>query len=203
MSWGQIVRCFLGGGTELGCEIVVSDPSPPPRTQLIVTSPNQSVLPRSSNESIRAGREPIVSLPLPPKHILCWREAPTHHRPIFMLPRRLFYQPHGKINGLDRFVGKGRHQRWCWMALVAIVRWFGGHRTWFRWSIDGWWMFLLWFVREKVRYLVRTLTKKWRSAQLTFFNRSLSDLDASFVNKYKYLICRAWSALSKTVLTLI
>jgi hypothetical protein len=89
------------------------------------------------------------------------------------------------------------------MALVAIGHGFGGHRTWFRWSIDGWWMFLLWVVREKVRYLVRTLTKKWRSAQLTFFNRSLSDLDASFVNKYKYLICRAWSALSKTVLTLI
>jgi hypothetical protein len=53
-----------------------------------------------------------------------------------MLPRRLFYQPHGKINGLDRFVGKGRHQRWCWMALVAIARLFGDHRTWFRWSID-------------------------------------------------------------------
>jgi hypothetical protein len=45
--------------------------------------------------------------------------------------------------------------------------------------------------------------KKWRSAQLTFFNRSLSDLDVSFVNKYQYSICRAWYALSKTVLTLI
>jgi hypothetical protein len=41
------------------------------------------------------------------------------------------------------------------------------------------------------------------SAQLTFFNRSLSDLDQSFINEYQYLICRAWSALSKTVLTLI
>jgi hypothetical protein len=67
----------------------------------------------------------------------------------------------------------------------------------------SWWMFLLWVVREKVRYLVRTLTKKWRSAQLTFFNRSLSDLDVSFVIKNQYLIYRAWSELSKTVLTLI
>jgi hypothetical protein len=32
------------------------------------------------------------------------------------------------------------------VALVAIARWFGGHRTWFRWSIDCWWMFLLWVV---------------------------------------------------------
>jgi hypothetical protein len=88
------------------------------------------------------------------------------------------------------------------MALVAIVRWFGGHRTWFRWSIDGGWMFLLWFVREKVRYFVRTLTKKSGLAQLTFFKSSLGDLEVSFVIKYPYLICRAWSALSKTVLTL-
>jgi hypothetical protein len=30
----------------------------------------------------------------------------------------------------------GISHEWCWMALMAIVRWFGGHRTWFRWSID-------------------------------------------------------------------
>jgi hypothetical protein len=79
---------------------------------------------------------------------------------------------------------------------VAIGHGFGG-----RSMVDG--CFCCVFVREKVPYLVRTLTKKWRLAQLTFFNRSLSDLDVSFVNEYKYLICRAWSALSKTVLTLI
>ena len=46
-------------------------------------------------------------------------------------------------------------------------------------------------VREKVRYLVRTLTKKGVFAQLTFFNCSLSDEEVSFVKKYLYVICRA------------
>jgi hypothetical protein len=44
---------------------------------------------------------------------------------------------------------------------------------------------------------------KIQLAQLTFFNSSLSDADVRFVNEYQYLICRAWSVLSKTVLTLI
>ena len=109
--------------------------SPPPRPVDCYIPPTASTS-RLSIETFREGPGPFVSLASPPEHILCWREAPTHHRPIFMLPRRLFYQPHGKINGLDRFVGKGRHQRWCWMALVAIARLFGDHRTWFRWSID-------------------------------------------------------------------
>jgi hypothetical protein len=44
-----------------------------------------------------------------------------------------------KIDGLEGNRGEGRHRRWCWVAMVAIARWFGGHRTWFRWSIgDGW-----------------------------------------------------------------
>jgi hypothetical protein len=69
-----------------------------------------------------------------------------------------------------------------------------------RW-VDG--CFCCEFVREKVRYLVRSLTKNSVLAQLTFFNSSLRDVDVSLVNDYKYLICRAWSALSKTVLILI
>jgi hypothetical protein len=177
-------------------------PLPPPK-QLIVTSPGRPPPSRLFIKSIRAGLGPIVLLVPPPEHILCWRAAGTCHRPIFVLPWGLFHQPHSKIDGLDGFGGEGRHQRWCWMALVAIARWFGGYRTWFRSGrsmVDGCFCCA---VREKVRYLVRTLTKKWRSAQLTFFNRSLSDLDVSFVNKYQYLICRARSALSKTVLTLI
>jgi hypothetical protein len=36
--------------------------------------------------------------------------------------RRLFHQTHGKIYGLIGDGGEGRHQQWCQMALVAIVR---------------------------------------------------------------------------------
>ena len=61
---------------------------------------------------------------------------------------------------------------------------------------------LMIFVREKVRYFVRTLTKKSIFAQLTFFNSSLSGVDVSFVINYPYVNCRARSALFKTVLTL-
>jgi hypothetical protein len=67
-----------------------------------------------------------------------------------------------------------------------------------RW-VDGWLCCEL--CVKKVRYLY-VLSQK-DPPQLTFFNRSLSDLKVSFVNKYPYLICRAWSVLSKTVLTLI
>jgi hypothetical protein len=74
-----------------------------------------------------------------PRKILCWRSARTHHRPIFVLPRRLFSQPQCKIDSLEGNGREGRHQRWCWMALVAIVRWFGGHRTCFGGrSTDRW-----------------------------------------------------------------
>ena len=193
----------IGSGLKYECCNLLCLPPPSPSTQLIVTSPGQSPPSRLFIKSIRAGLGPIVVLVPPPEHILCWKAARMHHRPIFVLPRRLFHQPHGKIDGLIGDGGKGRHQRWCRMALVAIIRWFGGHRTSFRWSIDELMDFLLWAVREKVRYLVRTLTKNSVFAQLTFFNRSLSDLKVSFVNKYQYLICRAWSELSKTVLTLI
>ena len=50
-------------------------------------------------------------------------------------------QPQRKIDSLEGSGGKRRHQRWCLMALVAIVRWFGGHRTWFRFDriVDRWW----------------------------------------------------------------
>jgi hypothetical protein len=96
------------------------------------------------------------------------------------------------------------------MALGAIVRWFGGHQTWFRWLIHELMAACVVSCAWKSTVLVRTLTKnptkdKPRSnlAQLTFFKRSLSDLKVSFVNKYQCLLCRAWSALSKTVLTLI
>jgi hypothetical protein len=57
---------------------------------------------------------------------------------------------------------------------------------------------MLCVVREKVWYFCTYLTKKFNEdkprsnfAQLTFFNRSLSDLEESFVNEYQYLICRA------------
>jgi hypothetical protein len=49
----------------------------------------------------------------PSHHIVCERAARTHHRPIVVLPWRLFHQPHGKIEGLDGFGGKGRHHPWC------------------------------------------------------------------------------------------
>jgi hypothetical protein len=48
-------------------------------------------------------------------------------------------------------------------------------------------------VREKVRYFCTYLTKKSGFVQLTFFNRSLGDLEVSFLIEYPYLnlICRA------------
>jgi hypothetical protein len=71
--------------------------------------------------------------------------------------------------------------------------------------VDRWWMggFCCELCAKKYGTWYVLSHKKWRSAQLTFFNSSLSDVDVSFVNEYQYLICRAWSALSKTVLTLI
>jgi hypothetical protein len=63
----------------------------------------------------------------------------------------------------QRRQGKGRHQWWCWMALVAIVRWFRGHRTWFRWSIDelmaGCVVSCAW-----KKYGTCTYSHKWRSS---------------------------------------
>jgi hypothetical protein len=140
-------------------------PPPSPSTQLIVVSPSQSPPSQSPIKLIRMCPGRIVSFLPPPEHILCWA-ARTPHRSIFVLLWRLFHHPHSKIDGLKGNRGEGRHRRWCWVAMAAIVRWFGGHRTWFRWSIGDGWVFLLWVVRKKVRYLVRILTKKssWRSS---------------------------------------
>jgi hypothetical protein len=56
---------------ELRGEIVEHLPSPPHPTQLIVTSPDRSMLPRLSTKSIRAGREQFVSfVPSPPSHLV-------------------------------------------------------------------------------------------------------------------------------------
>ena len=146
---------------------------PPSPQQLIVASPGQPPPSRLFIESIRAGLGPIVSLVPPPKHILCWWAARTRHRPIFVLPWRLFRHPDGKIDGLEGNGGKRRHRQWCWVDMGAIVRWFGGHGHGF----GGRSMRLLCVVREKVRYFCTYLTKKSRFAQLTFFNRSLRDVD--------------------------
>jgi hypothetical protein len=106
--------------------------------QLIVTSPRprQSLPSWSPIKSIRMGTGPIVLLVSSPEHILCRRAAQTWNRPIFMLPRRLFVWLQGKIDGLESNGGERRHQWWCWMALVAIARWFVGHLTWFWWWIN-------------------------------------------------------------------
>jgi hypothetical protein len=80
--------------------------------------------------------------------------------------------------------------------LEAIGHGFGGQLT-------DQWVDCCVLCAKKYGTFVRTSQKNSTFAQLTFFNRSLSDVDISFINKYQYFICRAWSALSKTVLTLI
>ena len=131
----------IGSGLKYECCNLLCLPPPSPSTQLIVTSPDRYTAHRSFIEPIRTGRGPIVSSVPPPENILCWEAAPTRHRPIFVLPLRLFRQPQRKIDSLEGNGGERRHQRWCLMALVAIVRWFGGHRTWFRFDriVDRWW----------------------------------------------------------------
>ena len=128
----------IGSGRKYECcELLYLPPPSPPSTQLIVTSPDRYTAHRSFIKSIRTGRGPIVSS-VPPPDRTSLEAAPTHHRLIFVLPLRLFCQPQRKIDRLEGSGGERRHQRWCWMALVAIVRWFGGHRTWFRfdrWSV--------------------------------------------------------------------
>jgi hypothetical protein len=65
-------------------------------------------------------------------------------------------------------------------------------------------MFLLWCCAWKSTVLGTYSHKKVMVHAAHFFNCSLSDLiDVSFVHEYQYFICRAWSALSKTVLTLM
>jgi hypothetical protein len=76
--------------------------------------------------------------------------------------------------------------------LEAIGHGFGGRSV-----MDGC------VVREKIQYFCTYSHKKIGVGAAHFFNSSLRDLEVSFVKKYLYVICRAWSALSKTVFTLI
>jgi hypothetical protein len=77
----------------------------------------------------------------------------VHHllrsSPAFVLPPKLFRWPINQIDSLSNDRGNNGDWRWRWMALVAIVRRFGGHRTWFRLDsivnrriyvlgVDGW-----------------------------------------------------------------
>jgi hypothetical protein len=149
---------------QLQNNIVVSLPSPSPNSWLL-HPPSRLFI-----KSIRAGLGPIVSLVPPPEHILCWRAAQTCHRPIFVLLRMLFFLwPRSKIDGLDGNEGKGRHQWWCWMALVAIARWLGGHQTWFlvvnQWLMD---VFVVSYAWKKYGTWYVLSQKKSRLAQLTF-----------------------------------
>jgi hypothetical protein len=167
VAFGSKTGCWwpwIGPGRQ---DIIVVSPSPQPVDCYIL--PPAASTPRSYIESFWEGRAVffVVSLLSTSLHDQsCVKSSSnppsTNLRPMW----RLFCWSNGQIDGLNGNGGKGRHQRWCQMALVAIARWFGGHQTWFWWSIDGGWMFLLWFVREKVRYFVRTLTKNqgWRSS---------------------------------------
>jgi hypothetical protein len=127
--------------------------SPPLRllhTQLIVTSPDQSPPSRSPIKSIRMGPGADCFIgPLSRAHLVLKR-APTRHRPIFVLPRRLFLWPQGKIDSLEGNGGKGRH--WLWWPLPddleAIGHGFDGRSV-----MDGC------VVHEKVRYFCAYLTK--------------------------------------------
>ena len=162
-------------------------PSPSPPTQLIVTSPDRPVLPRSSNESNRAGQEPIVSL-VPPPDTSC---AEEQHEPT-IAPSSCcrggcFVTPTAKLTALRATEARGGISDdvgWLlWPSSddsEAIGHGFGG-RSMVDWCV----------VCEKYRTFVRSSQKNEVSAQLTFFNCSLSDEEVSFVKKYLYVICRA------------
>ena len=99
-------------------------------------------------DSTRSGTNCYIGS-LSPSHLVPEQQLRS---PNFVLPLRLFWWFPGKINGFDGSRGDGRHERWCWVAFVAIIRWFGGHRiwTWFRWSIDELVVMDVCVVREKL-----------------------------------------------------
>ena len=108
---GRASLRWLRAAPQVQNNYVVSCLLLPSPEQLIVISPSQSPPSRLFIKSIRTGLGPIVSSVPPPQHILCRRATQNSHRPIFVLPRRLFHQPHSKIDGLDGCRGEGRHQR--------------------------------------------------------------------------------------------
>jgi hypothetical protein len=84
-----------------------------------------------------------------------------------------------------------------------------GHRTMIRRPsdiilvVDRWLMDIFVVICEWKKYsTLYVLSQKIKVGAAHFFQPLTKDLELSFVIEYPYLICRAWSVLSKSVLTL-
>jgi hypothetical protein len=120
-----------------------------------------------------------------------WRAAQTHHRPIF-----------GQCGGCFVWATAKLMASLATEAREGISHGVG----WLLWpssdDLDWWWMDVFVVICAwKSTVLCMYSHKKTGFEQLSFFNSSLGDLKVRFVIKFPYFICRAWSALSKTVLT--